>query len=246
MSQSDWPPSIDPCRGEPPVGSIGVVIPVRDGIPFFKLAIHSVLSFTDVPSKVIVVDNLSGLKMKRLLMSMSQNHGIDIVRYDEPFCFASEVNLGLRRAFAHPGVRHGIILNADAVVPPLWASSLLRVMESDPEIGAVGPVSNVATAHQTRTMSSGVMSVPYLSGFCMMIRREAFESVGGFDEGFLGGGYEDQDIGVRMRARGWKLKVACGVHVQHFWRCYRRSAENQASMNENRKRFIAKNGEENL
>jgi hypothetical protein len=54
-----------------------------------------------------------------------------------------------------------------------------------------------------------------LVGFCLAVRRRAFEEVGGFDEGFGTGGYEDDDLCRRLAGRGWGLLVADGSYVHH-------------------------------
>ncbi|MCU0610162.1 MAG: glycosyltransferase family 2 protein [Candidatus Eisenbacteria bacterium] len=48
--------------------------------------------------------------------------------------------------------------------------------------------------------------VPYLSGAGFLVRRSAFEEVGGFDERFFIF-FEDVDLSDRLRGRGWKLCV---------------------------------------
>lgn len=55
-----------------------------------------------------------------------------------------------------------------------------------------------------------VTPVGWLSGVCMLIRREPFETAGGFDERFFLYA-EDMDLCRRLGIRGWKL-----AHVDDF------------------------------
>jgi GT2 family glycosyltransferase/tetratricopeptide (TPR) repeat protein len=54
-----------------------------------------------------------------------------------------------------------------------------------------------------------------LVGFCLAVRRGAFESVGGFDEGYTQGGYEDDDLCRKLVAAGGRLVIAHGSYVHH-------------------------------
>ncbi|MDA0168665.1 glycosyltransferase family 2 protein [Solirubrobacter taibaiensis] len=54
----------------------------------------------------------------------------------------------------------------------------------------------------------------WLSGACLLIRRDAFEAIGGFDEGFFL--YcEDTDICVRMRAHGLAVRYEPAATARH-------------------------------
>jgi GT2 family glycosyltransferase len=54
----------------------------------------------------------------------------------------------------------------------------------------------------------------WLSGACLMARREAIEAVGGFDEGFFL--YEeDADLCRRLRAAGWRVVFTPAAEVRH-------------------------------
>ena len=54
----------------------------------------------------------------------------------------------------------------------------------------------------------------WVSGAVMLVRRSAFEEVGGFDERFFLY-YEDEDLCRRLRARGGRIAVTPEVRVAH-------------------------------
>ena len=65
---------------------------------------------------------------------------------------------------------------------------------------------------ERRTPVEGV--VGWLSGACLMVRREAFESVGGFDEGYFMY-FEDTDLCARLARAGWDVVYAPSATVGH-------------------------------
>src|SRR5690606_14674162 len=62
--------------------------------------------------------------------------------------------------------------------------------------------------------SSIPIPVDWAAGMFMLFRAEAFEAIGGFDEGFHLY-YEDVDICTRLWIAGWKVMLHPGVQVVH-------------------------------
>jgi GT2 family glycosyltransferase len=241
VARKDWPTSIPPFKSNAPKGAVGVVIPMRDGLKFFKLAFHSVLDFTDYPYSLTIVNNMSSYVTQKYLWAISKNHPVNVLPFQQDFNFAAEVNLGLRFAFADQNVEYGVILNQDVVVEPDWLSRLLDPF-SDEKTGIVGPVTNIAIPTQQRPKNPHQrFEVDRLSGFCMAIRRKTFEDLNGFDETFRGGGFEDEDFCLRASRAGWKLIINPAVYIHHFWRAIRGTDPRaEGWMNENRALFYKK------
>jgi len=67
-----------------------------------------------------------------------------------------------------------------------------------------------------------VMPVQFLSGSCMMVKREVIQRVGGMDAGFFLFG-EDIDFSLRIRQRGFRLYYQPRARVIHYAGHSRRS-----------------------
>ena len=75
--------------------------------------------------------------------------------------------------------------------------------------------SNPWTASYRRERGTPVEGVAgWLSGACLMVRREAFDAVGGFDEGYFMY-FEDTDLCERLARSGWDVVYAPSATVVH-------------------------------
>ena len=72
---------------------------------------------------------------------------------------------------------------------------------------------NVVAAAAVRTSASRLV-VDWLSGACMLVRRDAFLETGGFDERFFLY-WEDADLCRRIRARGHHVRYVPGATAVH-------------------------------
>ena len=57
-----------------------------------------------------------------------------------------------------------------------------------------------------------------LTAACMLMRRDTFDAVGGFDEGFLIGDFEDSDLCLKVSARDLELICLSDVNLVHLER----------------------------
>lgn len=81
----------------------------------------------------------------------------------------------------------------------------------------------------------------WLSGACLMVRRSAFEAVGGFDEDYFMY-FEDVDLGYRLGQAGWRNSYVPATEVVHTGGHSTRGSAPQmsAAHHESAKRFLKK------
>jgi GT2 family glycosyltransferase len=192
----------------------------------------------------------------------------ELAARDDIVLIRSEVNHGFgggcnwTARFARGG--RLVFINDDAVVTAGWLRELQQAMDDDPRIGVVGSrvlfadgrlqeAGNViwrdgSTSSVGRTMPGDEPSLltkrdwDYVSFCSAMVRREAWDQAGGFDERYFPAYYEDADLCLSVRALGWRVICAPAsvviheegastpVHFRHFL-----SRRNQ-------QRFVAKWG----
>ncbi len=92
---------------------------------------------------------------------------------------------------------------------------------SPPQLVADVPCRNMdemqAFARQWRDERRGQwFTTGKLSGFCLLIKRAVYESIGGLDEQFGLGLWDDDDLAERARRAGFELAVAHDLFVHHF------------------------------
>jgi hypothetical protein len=88
------------------------------------------------------------------------------------------------------------------------------------------------------------LTVPKLSGFCLLMKRAVYDAIGGIDERFGLGFFDDDDLAQRARRAGFELAVAHDLFLHHFGS--RTFAGNgidaEKLLDENSRRFAAKWG----
>ena len=192
--------------------------------------LESVLATTDQGTEVVVVDNASTDGSAET--ARKSFPGVNLVRAGTNLGFGAGNNLGARRARG----TYLVFLNPDTVVEPGWLDALLNPLETQPDTGLVTARILLAadparinacgnTVHVTGLALCRGLGLPAgsfpepsevdaVSGAAFAIRRDLFETLGGFDEDmFLY--VEDTDLSWRARLAGWRCLYAPGAVVLH-------------------------------
>lgn len=164
--------------------------------------------------EIIIVDNLPGVRTPEETAILERADFI--IRPPENLGFAKGCNVGRMQAKGETLV----FLNPDTEVYGAWADRLAQHLDSDPEIGAVGPISNFVAGGQNEVFHRGnmkpqdPMETKLLIGFCLMMKVEVYDEMGGMDPAlFLGN--DDLDLSWRLRLAGYRLLIAPDVFVFH-------------------------------
>ncbi len=197
-----------------------------------RLCLASIRAFTDPGTyDVVVSDHGSTDGTVDYLRSLAASWpALRVVERDHNPGFAAGVNACLRETRGDVVV----LLNNDTVVTPGWLPGLLGHLGTRADVGLVGPVTNdsgdratIAVAYDSlgslvelaarrrRDHAASARPVGKLSLFCAALPRSALEELGGLDERYGLGMFEDDDLCQALRARGRTVLLAEDVFVHH-------------------------------
>lgn len=206
-----------------------IIIPSFNQVGYLKSCIDSIREKTVLPYELIIVDNASTDGSAQYLNQLNGQLRYRIL--SENYGFSGAVNMGMMMA---KGTTI-LILNNDTLVTDNWLENMLICLNSDPDIGMVGPVTNyISGDQQIKVPYNNIEDMPdfarfnnisdrkrwqvtdRLTGFCLLFRRELFEKIGFMDEGFEVGNFEDDDYNIRVRLLGYSLVIAHDAFIHHF------------------------------
>lgn len=156
-------------------------------------------------------------RLKNCLASIEANtsepHEVLVIEDKKRTGFAVTCNRGLAQAKG----QLVCLLNDDVTVTAGWLKNMLAVFDHFPEVGLVGPVSDRVSGEQQREPLKGPISmeVNRLVGFCLLIKREVIERIGGMDEAYPAG-FEDDDYTLRALSAGFRARIALDSFVHHM------------------------------
>lgn len=188
---------------------VRIVIPTFNNMDMLLSCVKSILSNTVGFYSTTIVNNGSK-ELEKYLINM------DIIYNGENKGWMGGINAALKEL--PDECEYVVLMNDDTLVLPNaydWLDDMVSVMDNDPEVGAVGPSSNVVAGLQNiRHMGLPALVCPkFLIGFCVVIRRELLDKMGGLDESLPGG--DDLDWSIQIRNMGYKLVIRRDVFVHH-------------------------------
>lgn len=207
---------------------VSVIIPTKDGIDILSQCIDGLFNKTDYNNfELILINNQStDPETYAYFNELSTDPRVRIIDYNQPFNYSRINNIAVREA---KGSVLAFLNNDIEVINRDW----LREMVSHavrPEIGAVGarlyyPDGTVqhagillgykgraghmyryASPHWLGYWARGVLiqNLTAVTAACMVIKKEIFDAVGGFDEKNLTITFNDVDLCLRIHQKGYR------------------------------------------
>ncbi len=195
--------------------------------------IESIYKNTNANFELIIIDNNSTDGTKKYLEELkTQKENVKIIFNSENKGFPQGINQGILNAKGD----YILVANNDIVVTKNWLNRMIEIAESDEKIGIVGPISNFVSgiqvdknakynsisemhnyAKKVANQNNGkVEEFPRVAFLCTLIKKEVINKIGGLDERFSPGNFEDDDFCLRAQLAGYKTVIAKDVFIHHY------------------------------
>ncbi len=181
---------------------------------------------------IFVVDNASSDGIAEWL---SDQPDITLIRNDHNVGFGPGCNQAVRASIGTKFENSDVfLLNNDTVLCSNSLPNMLDAFEKYENVGAVSAVSNYAGNRQQLELdfpstedyirfgeslaipeADRYMEKVRLNGFAMVIKRHLWDEIGGFDEDFAPGYYEDDALSMEILKRGYRLILARNSFIYH-------------------------------
>lgn len=214
---------------------INIIVPVYNAPNDLERCIESVLLNTKGNYRLILINDCStDERISAILSKYNATKQIQILENNENIGFVKTVNKGISSTTGDV-----VLLNSDTIVTRNWLVKLAIAAYSEPQIMTVTPFSNAAGAFSVPESGKNTeipddftleemghivekcswheyVNVPTGNGFCMFVKREAFEQVGLLDAETFSRGYgEENDFCMRLIRKGYKNIICDDTYIYH-------------------------------
>ena len=205
--------------------AVSVIVPMFRSAAFLPKLIASLEGSDSTPRELIFVSDGDGRPdVPDKLIVLPENRG-----------FAAAVNAGARHATGE----FLCLLNADVEVHENWLAPMVRFIASASDVGAVGNCNldgqgridsigsefSHATGHCEHILigspdvpgpqRNAVAERDMITAACLLVRRSAWERIGGFDEAYRIGYFEDSDLCMRLRQAAYRILYCPDSVITH-------------------------------
>lgn len=219
----------EPPEEVPRAAKVPIVMATCNALASTKACVTSISQNTKVAYDFYFVDNGSTDGTMAFLREATGRTPIHTTRN---VGVAAARNKGAVEAFKDPSAKYICFLDNDTKATPGWLSSMVETMDSHPEIGVLGPLSNSANGAQNvagqfgkanvyqiceeaRKRGDEVVKVKRIDRFCMLVRTDLLGKIGLFDDTFGIYGFEDYDFCRRAKEAGYEVAIANRVYIEH-------------------------------
>jgi glycosyltransferase involved in cell wall biosynthesis len=188
--------------------TLSVVIATKNRAALLDDALGSLRAQADAPPfEIIVVDNGSNDATPEIAR-----------KHDAEYAFVAEPNRGKAR---NAGIARAtgdvvIFVDDDVVTPPHFIAAHAKAhAESDAPLAVSGPILNIASPEDRPEPGAANFSRAFFVTCNVSVPRAPLQAVGAFDETFDLYGWEDTELGARLREHGLRRGFAWDAYLWH-------------------------------
>jgi len=202
---------------------VSIIVVNYNGKNQLEKCLESLVKINYDPFEIILVDNNS----TDTSIEYVKNHypSIIIIKLDKNYGFAEPNNIGAKNAKGD----YLLFLNNDTLVDPNFLSELVKIAKKDSSISIFqslllkpnGEVDSsgdfidiLGRAYSSKDNTNNVRKILSARGASMMIKKDAFWELGGFDKNYFAS-FEDVDLGWRAWICGHKVVLVPSSIVFH-------------------------------
>ncbi|GHU06185.1 hypothetical protein FACS1894158_11860 [Betaproteobacteria bacterium] len=217
----------------PDTPKMSIIIPTRNRLELLGPCIETLLKNTKYPNwELLIVDNGSddpNVAAYYEILCRALPEKVHLLHYDEPFNYSAMNNLAAR----HASGDYLLLLNNDTeCIHDDWLDAMMSHAQR-PDVGIVGArlllpdslkiqhagvvlgmtgtadhifiksLSHDEPGYLNRAQSDQEYSA--VTGACLLIRKSLFDEVGGLDEGEFRISFNDIDLSLKARQRGYRI-----------------------------------------
>jgi len=203
---------------------VSIIIVNFCGRELLKQCLNSLVQTEYSNYEIIVVDNNSNDGSQEFLKKNYPN--IQVINLNKNYGFAIPNNVAAKVSKG----KHLVFLNNDTIVTPTWLTELVNVLEQDKKIviaqslllksdGGVDSsgdfIDKWGSAYSDLIIPTKLRYILSARGACMIIRKDVFLDLGGFDESYFAS-FEDVELGWKAWLWGYKAVVVPSSIVYHL------------------------------
>jgi len=214
---------------------VSIIIVTYNNLPYTQACFESIIKYSRYPDvEIIFIDNGSEDGTPAYLNRIEGKYpDVRTIMNHDNRGFAAANNQGIETATGE----YIVFLNNDTVVTNNWIESLVRHLTSDKSIGLMCPATNEAgneacirkdyehidglqrfAFNYTHDHSGDIIDIRSVPLFCAMIKTDLIRQIGGLNEAYSIGMFEDDELSENVKKLGYRTVCAKDVFINHFGR----------------------------
>jgi len=214
-----------------------VVIPLFNQLHYTKICLDSIAANGAGGARILLIDNASSDGTGEYLACCQ---GVDVISNQENLGCSGAWNQGMKESSSE----WTVFLNNDVILSPGWLEGLLAFARQE-RCDVVSPAIRegeynydiIPYSKEFVATMAGVSRIGAAEGICFMVHRRVFDAIGGFDENFRIGQFEDTDFFRRAVLAGFRLGTTGRSFLHHFGSVTQKAIKKQKGV----KPYVAQN-----